>query len=224
VLVADDLHLDVARPLEVALDVALVATEALERLAAGRVEGFGGLVGRAHHAHAAAAAAVGRLDGDGPAVLVAERDDLAGVGEELGGAGHAGDARLLGGDAAAHLVAHHLDRLGRRADERHAALGDRAGEVGVLGEEAVAGVHAVGPAAVDGVEDLLGPEVAVGGGLAAQRVGLVGQSDMESVAVELAVDGDRGDAHLLARTDHADGDLTSIGDEDLCEHAIWLQG
>ena len=35
VLVADDLHLDVAGPGEVALDVALVAAEALERLAAG---------------------------------------------------------------------------------------------------------------------------------------------------------------------------------------------
>ena len=33
--------------------------------------------------------------------------------EELGGAGHAHHARLLGGDAAGHLVAHDLDGLGR---------------------------------------------------------------------------------------------------------------
>ena len=37
--VADDLHLDVAGPGEVALDVALVAAEALERLGLGRLEG-----------------------------------------------------------------------------------------------------------------------------------------------------------------------------------------
>ena len=33
--VGDDLHLDVARPCEVALDVALVAAKALERFALG---------------------------------------------------------------------------------------------------------------------------------------------------------------------------------------------
>jgi hypothetical protein len=45
VLVGDDLHLDVAGPGEVALDVALVAAEALERLALGRLQGLVGLVG-----------------------------------------------------------------------------------------------------------------------------------------------------------------------------------
>ena len=46
VLVADDLHLDVAGPREVALDVALVAPEALERLATGPTRGRrAGLVG-----------------------------------------------------------------------------------------------------------------------------------------------------------------------------------
>ena len=54
------------------------------------------------------------------------------------------DAGLLGGDAARDLVAHDLDGLGRRADEGDAPLGDGPGEVGVLGEEPVAGVHAVG--------------------------------------------------------------------------------
>ena len=57
--------------------------------------------------------------------------------------GHAG---LLGGEAGADLVAHDLDGLGRRADEGDAALGDGPGEVGVLREEAVAGVDGVGPA------------------------------------------------------------------------------
>ncbi len=85
-------------------------------------------------------------------------------------------------------------------------------------------MHAVGAAALDGVEDLLGLQIAVGRGLAPEGVGLVGESDVEGVAVELAVDGDRGDAELLARTDHTDGDLAPIGDQNLCEHAIWLQG
>ena len=175
-------------------------------------------------AHAAPAAAERRLDGDRPAELLAEGDDPVAVGQELGGAGHALHAGLLGGDAARHLVAHDLDGLGRRADEGHAPLGDGPGEVGVLGEEAVAGVHAVGAAALDDVEDLVGLQVALGGGLTAQGVGLVGEADVQGVAVEIAVDGHGGDAHLLAGTDDTDSDFAPVGDQNLCEHAIWLQG
>ena len=45
--VGDDLHLDVARPGQVALDVALVPAEVGQRLPHGRLEGLGGLVGAA---------------------------------------------------------------------------------------------------------------------------------------------------------------------------------
>ena len=76
------------------------------------------------------------------------------------------------------------------------AVGDGAGEVGVLREEAVAGVHAVGAALGDGVEDGLGVEVALGRGLPAERVRLVGQPDVEGVPIELGVHGDGADAEL----------------------------
>ena len=104
--------------------------------------------------------------------------------------GTPGDAGLLGGDAARHLVAHDLDGLGRRADEGDAPLGDGPGEVGVLGEEAVAGVHRLGAGALDDLEDLLGVEVALGRRLPAEGVGLVGEADVQRVAVEVGVDGD----------------------------------
>ena len=45
-------------------------------------------------------------------------DDLVGGLQELGRAGHPGDACGLGRLAAADLVAHDLDGLGRRSDER----------------------------------------------------------------------------------------------------------
>ncbi len=85
-------------------------------------------------------------------------------------------------------------------------------------------MHAVGAAALDGIEDLVGLQVAVGGGLTTQGVGLVGDADVQGVAVEIAVHGHGGDAHLLARTDDTDSDFATVGDENLCEHAIWLQG
>ena len=94
--------------------------------------------------------------------------DLVGTLGELGGTGHDRCAATLGGQARRHLVAHLVDRLGRRSDPRDTHLGDRPGEVGVLGEEAVAGMHTVGAALADRVEDRLGVEVALGGRLAAR--------------------------------------------------------
>ena len=139
-------------------------------------------------------------------------------GDELGGAGHDRCAAALGGLARADLVAHLVDRLGRRADERDALGGDGPGEVGVLAEEAVAGVHAVGAALLDGVEDGLGVEVALGRGLAAERVRLVGEADVEGVAIEFGVHRDGRDAELAGGPDDADGDLATVGDQDLCQH------
>ncbi len=126
VRVGDDLHLDVARPGEVALDVALGASEALQGLGLGRLQRARRILRRLHDPHATAATAVGGLDRDRPAVLLAEGDHLVGRRQELGRARHASDAGLLRGDAARHLVAHHLDGLGRRADEGDATLGDGA--------------------------------------------------------------------------------------------------
>ena len=150
----------------------------------------------------------------------AEGDHLVGRREHLGASrARPATPALSAAMAGADLVAHDLDGLGRRADEGHPALGDGPGEVGVLGEEAVAGVDGVGPALLDDAEDGLGVQVALGRGLAAQGVGLVGQPDVERVAVELGVDGHRGHPELAAGPDDPDGDLSPVGDENLLQHA-----
>ena len=130
----------------------------------------------------------------------------------------------LGGEPRRHLVAHDLDGLGRRADEGHALGRDGPGEVGVLAEEPVAGMDTVGARSLDDIQDLVGGEVALGRGLAAQRVGLVGQPDVQAVAVEVGVDGDAADAEVTARPDDPDRDLAPVGDQDLREHAVCLRG
>ncbi len=68
---------------------------------------------------------------------------------------------------------------------------------GVLREEAVSGVHRVGTAAGEGLKDRFGREVALGRGLSAEGVGLIGEPDMKRVVVDLRVDGDG--ANRLAR-------------------------
>jgi hypothetical protein len=91
------------------------------------------------------------------------------------------------------------------------------GEVGVLGEEAVARVDGVRAGLLGDLEDLGDVEVGVGGSGAAERVGLVGQPDEQRVTVGVGVDGDTADPGVPAGTDHADRDLTTVGDQDLLQ-------
>ena len=221
--VGDDLHLDVAGPGQVLLEVDLVTTEVGQGLPLGRLDGLGDAFGVGDHLHAAPATAVGRLDGYGKTVLLGEGVDRRRLRYGLVGPGDALHVRRGGGVTGRDLVAHDLDGLGRRADPGdavHRADGPR--EVGVLGEEAVARVDAVGAAPPDRVEDGVGVEVALGRRLTPEREGFVGEADVERVPVELGVDGDRGDAGFLAGTDDPDGDLAPVGDQDLGEHPIGL--
>ena len=217
VRVAEDLELDVTRPRQVPLHVALGPPEVRLRLALCRLERAGGALGVGDHFHAAPAAAVRGLDRDRVAVLGTEVEDLLHVGDRLGGARYRRDLRFLRGDARRDLVAHDLDRFGRRTDPRDARGDQGAREVGVLREEPVPGMHAVGSRRAHRVEDGLGVEVALGRGLAAERVRLVGVADMLRVAVELRVHGDGRDAELAARPHDTDRDLTSVRDQDLRE-------
>ena len=60
-------------------------------------------------------------------------------GDRLGRAGDDRNADAVGRLARRGLVAHHLDRVGGRADEREPGLGHGAREVGAFGQEPVPG-------------------------------------------------------------------------------------
>ena len=223
-LVGDDLGLHVARLVEVALDEALPATECRDCLTGGRVEQFGDLFDRVGDLHAAAAAAECRLDGDGDTVLLGEGHDLTRVLDwVLGTRGH----RCVGlqcdvtcGD----LVTEVADRLGRRPDPGEPGVDDSLGEVGVLREEAVAGVDGVGPGLGRGVEDLVENQVRLGRGLTAQCESLVGELHEQSIGVRFGVHRDAGQSGVLGSPDDPYRDLASVGDEDFrecCAGVTW---
>ena len=69
-------------------------------------------------------------------------------------------------------------------------------------------------------------EVGVAGGGAAEGVGLVGDLDVQRVAVGVGVDGDRADARVAAGAGDADGDLAAVGDQHLADgwHGRTLTG
>ena len=216
VLVRQALRLDVPRTVEVPLDEALAAPERRDRLAGGGLEHLVDLARLAGDLQATAAAAERRLDGDGQAVLRDERVDLL-------------DARAPGpacrrpAGAPARCAMWRALTLspsasmadGRGTDPDQAGVDDGLREAGVLGEEAVAGVHGVGPGAPRDVEQLGDVEVRLGRAGAVQRERLVGDAHVQRLAVGVGVDGDGADPGVATGTGDADGDLTAVGDEDL---------
>jgi hypothetical protein len=97
------------------------------------------------------------------------------------------------------------------------------GEVGALGEEAVARVHGIRCAPARSVEQRIDAQVALGGRWLADAHRLVGQGDMRRQGIGGAVDGHGAVAQGARRADHAAGDFAAVGDEDLVEHG-WGAG
>jgi hypothetical protein len=105
----------------------------------------------------------------------------------------------------------HVQHLRGRADEDDARFLAGLGELGVLGQEPVAGMDGVGPVAAGDGHDPRDVQVGL------QRihrlvegVGLVPLVAMEGGAVLLAEDAERADAELGAGAEHPDGDLAAV--------------
>ena len=113
------------------------------------------------------------------------------------------------------LVAHRLDGFDVGSDKDDAGLFERAGEGGVLRQEAVAGMDRLGAGRLGGGDDLADIEIGLGGLRRADRNGLVGHIDMQRVAVRLGIDRHGLDAEPARGPDDAAGDLAPIGDEKL---------
>ena len=131
VRVGEELDLDVARTLDVALEEHRVVAEAGERLALRGLDRFVELLRRADDPHAAPASAGRGLDDQ------REPDLLRRAGLDHGDAGFGRDPLRL------ELVPGGTDDIRRRTHPGEPGSGDRLGQRGALGEEAVARMHGV---------------------------------------------------------------------------------
>ena len=209
--VREHLHLDVPGRGDEPLEQQGVVAERRARRAPGRGEGAGQLLGGAHGHHALAAASRGGLDQQREADVLGLGRDLR-VGER--GVLDAGDHRHVvrgHGLLRADLVRHRVERAHGRAHEHDAGRLQRAGEVGVLGQEAVAGVHGLGAGAARGVDDGVDVQVGLAGRSRAEADRRVRLPDVPRVGVGVGVHGHRADAEAAQGADDAHGDLAAVG-------------
>ena len=187
VLVGEHLRLDVTRVVEVALDEALTATECRDGLANRGVVQLRDLLDGARDLQTATATTERGLDRDGKPVLLRERNDLLSTIDRVGGAGNLRRTCALGDVPRGDLVAEIANGLRRRADPDEPCVDDGLREVGVLGQEAVAGVNGIGTGLLRDIDDLVDDEVRLRCRAAAEGVGMVGELHVEGIAVRVGV-------------------------------------
>ena len=151
--VGEDLDLDMARPLQIALDQHAVVAERGCGLLPGGPKCGGEIAGGGHDPHAAPAAAGNRLDDD------READAGGLVGKEVGLLTLAVVTRQQRHGGFFHqrlgrgFRSHGAHRRGRRTDEDDPGVGAGLGEGGVLRQEAVSGMDRLGTGGAGGFDD-----------------------------------------------------------------------
>ena len=201
--IAEHLDFDMARLLQIFLEVDRGIAERGFGLVGGSRERQHQILCAPRHLHAAAAAAGGSLHQHGKADCLGNRHRVLVRSDRAVGAGHHGNAEFLCGFLGLDLVAHQADVLGLGSDELQIVVGEDFGEAGVLREEAVAGMHGIGAGDLAGCEQRGYVEIAVLRWRRADADALVGQPHMHGIGVRGGMHRDRRDAELLARPQDA---------------------
>jgi len=215
--VAEDLHLDVARAVEVLLEVdGIVLEVALAETPYG-VEQAGKILGVAAELQPDAAAARRALDHHRVADALGRGARLRDVAQQAGARQQRHAARRRG-LARGVLESEDAHVLGARPDEAYPGLGEALGEAGVLAQEAVARMNRFGAAHAARRDDALDVEVALRHRRRPDADRLAGECDVTRVPVGLRVDRDARDAEAIERAQDPAGDRAAVGDQDLAEH------
>src|SRR5689334_7805338 len=120
------------------------------------------------------------------------------------------------------FVAHQANHVRRWSDELDVASLADLSEVSRLGEKPVARMNRIDVEDLRGADDGGNVEIALRGRRWSNARCFVGETDVQRIAIDVAVNGDRLDAHLLASPDNATGNLAAIGDQDFLELA-WIK-
>ena len=90
----------------------------------------------------------------------------------------------------------------------------------VLGEKSVARMNRIDIADFSGAHDAIDFEVALRAGRCADANGFVCKLHVQRIDVGFRINRKRSDAELLAGANHAQRDLTAIGNQDFLEHKV----
>ena len=218
--VRHDLRLDMPGLLQEALHETLPAPERGDRLTRGGVEGGLDVIELGDDLHAATASTEGGLDDDRQTVRLSEGPRLGGVSDRAVRPWSQRRPGLASDGPGGHLVPQVPDHGRRGPDPGQPCVDHGLREVRVLRQEAVPGMDRVRAGSPRDLQQLFLIEIRLRSARALQRVGLVGQPHMHGVGVRIGIDGHGGVARIDAGADHTDGDLPTVGDQDLLHESL----
>ena len=213
-LVAEELNLDVAGSREELLDVETAVAESAFGFGLAAFVGLVDVAGRGDDASPAPAAAAERLDDHCSAIAEGGEEVACFLqGSRVIRAPQHGHVRGARGRTRLPLVAEQLQDLRPRTDEGDAGLRAGGGEVGVLGQEAVARVDRVAVRVGGPCDHVLDVEVGAHAA-SAECDHLVGDPQVEPVRVVFGIDGDGVNAEVHRRAGYPYRDLAAVGDQE----------
>ena len=218
-IVCKNLNLDMARTQHELLEIHIVIAESSSSLGLGSRERAFQVFRPVHFAHALTAAACGSLNQNG---ILDGLGECAGVFDRFHHTVRAGNRRNPArrhGLTSNGLIAHALDAFGSRAYENKVVLGACTGEIGVFGQEAVAGMHRFAARGDCGRNDIGHDQVGLSCRSRSDANRLVGIFHRQRVLIRRRIDRDRFHAKFAGGTHDAQRDLSAVGNQNLFEHA-----
>ena len=217
-VVAKDLHLDMAGVGDIAFDQHGGIAKAGKGLALGTLQS-GGEIGRTlHQTHPLAATASTGLDQHGIADLRRLIRQKRAVLTRTVIARHHRHARAFHQRLGRVFQPHGPDRIGAGPDKDQTGRRDRIDEIGVLGQKAIARMHGLRASGQRRADDDIALQIAFGHGCGADPHRLVGHLDMQRLCIGIGMHCHRANAHPSGRGDDPTCDFAAIGDQDFGEH------
>ena len=218
--VAEDLHLDMARIMDIFFHIQTAVAEIRNRLGGRAVVGILEILDAERHANTLAAAAGRGLEHNGIADTLGLADGFVEVTER---AVRAQSDRNAGRNRVAlgfRFVAHQADGRGGRADKGKTCLRGALGEVRVFRQKAEARMNGLTAGRNRRRNDVIHVEIAVSGACGTDADRLVCNLRMERLAVGLGINRYRNDAEVAARLYDANCDFAAVRDEYLLKHSL----
>ena len=219
--VGKTLGLNVARLLEIFLDETFAATECRDCFTSCRVKQFGDFFLLVGNLDSSTTTTERSLDGNRQSVLCNELENFFCTGNRIDGSGGEWCANFFCNVTSRNFIAELFDCLWRWADPNQAGFDNRASEICVFCQKAVAGVNRVCARLACNGDDLFDNQIGLGAGCAVQRIGFVGELHVHRIAVLVGIDSDRENARVFGCSRDANCDFAAVGDENLGDFFGW---
>ena len=214
--ITEDLYLDMLRIHDTFFHIHFVAAESHFRFRFRAVVRFLQIFHAVHIPHAAPAAAVDRFDHDGETVFLGKRFDLIKAFHRTVCAGNHGDLCFFCLDTGIHFIAEHDQMFHTRPDENNAFLFTAFGQLRIFRKESVTGMNCVHMMLLTDTDDILYIQVSIDRFIPfPHQVRFVSTVPMKRQYIFFGINSHRPDAQLIAGTEYTDGDLASVGHQDL---------